>query len=78
MEKTPHHLPEGIERDALVEALLAPRENSFVDALLAFPDQGAAARASQVPSAIHGGLQAALARKMRTVLESGRDQRRAA
>ena len=52
--------------DAVVEVLIAPRQGSFVDALLALADE-AANNNEREPAfrAMSGGFQAALARRMR-------------
>lgn len=65
--------------DAVVEALVAPGEGSFVDALLALADE--AANGNEPGSgglALSGGFQAALARKMRAVIASDNGARDAA
>lgn len=61
-------------RDAVIEALLAPAGGSFVDALLALADEAAdGTRPDSGRQALHGGFQAALARRMRAAItrESG-------
>lgn len=55
--------------DALVEALVAPGEGSFVDALLALADEAAGTGPAQSgQQVLTNALQAALARKIRTAL----------
>jgi hypothetical protein len=52
--------------DAVVEVLLAPRQGSFVDALLTLADEAANNDAKEPAyAAMSGGFQAALARRMR-------------
>ncbi|MEO3384677.1 hypothetical protein [Mesorhizobium sp. CAU 1741] len=55
--------------DAIVEALLAPGEGSFVDALLTLADESARHDGpADARHALSGGFQAALARRMREVI----------
>ena len=55
--------------DAVIEALLAPGEGSFVDALLALADEAAGGDEPHgAHRALHGGFQAALARRMRAAI----------
>ncbi|TYR30304.1 hypothetical protein FY036_20715 [Mesorhizobium microcysteis] len=69
MERT--DLPNPPARDdAVVEALLAPSESSFLDALLVLADEAANAEG---PDTTGRAFQAALARKMRDAL--GADHR---
>lgn len=73
-----HHSPDTCD-DAVVEALLAPGKGSFVDALLALADEVANSNGTK-PShhALTGGFQAALARRMRTVIHHEDSARSAA
>lgn len=65
--------------DAVIEALLAPERGSFVDALLALADE---VTPGETPGdalrALNGGLQAALARRMRSAISQDNDRRDAA
>lgn len=66
-------------RDAVIEALLAPGDSSFVDALLALADDAANHKEpGGAEDALIGGLQAALARRMRAVIKQDDTSRRAA
>lgn len=65
--------------DPLVEALVAPGEGSFVDALLALADEAAGAgTAESGQQVLTNALQAALARKIRTALARETDTSAAA
>lgn len=63
--------------DAVVEALVAPGEGSFVDALLALADEAAGTGLAEGgQQVLSNALQAALARKIRATLareNEGRD-----
>lgn len=55
--------------EAIIEVLLAPAQGSFVDALLALGnDTRDERRPGDARRALHGGLQAAVARRMRAEL----------
>ena len=55
--------------DAVIEVLLAPGQGSFVDALLALADEAATGQEpAGAQNALHGGLQAAVARRMRAAM----------
>lgn len=65
--------------DALVEALVAPGQGSFVDALLALADEtGGDSPADDAQRVLSNALQAALARKMRAIISQDGASRDAA
>lgn len=72
MERTGHDTNQSRD-DAVVEALLSPRESSFVDALLTLGDE-----AAKGDGAAPGAFQAALARRMRATIERDGASRHAA
>jgi hypothetical protein len=78
MEPIDQHLTKTARDDAVVEALLAPGESSFVDALLALADDVANTDVQDRASrAIGNGFQTALARRMRAAMAEEGAQRRA-
>lgn len=74
MERTDLH-NEIPADDAVVEALLAPSESSFLDALLVLADEAANANG---PDTTGRAFQAALARKIRDALAADHRGREAA
>ena len=72
MERTDHDTNPPRD-DAVVEALLSPRESSFVDALLTLGDEAANGNGVALSA-----FQAALARKMRATIEEDGAPRHAA
>ena len=78
MEPNDLHLTKTACHDAVVEALLAPGESSFVDALLALADDVANNdRQDRASRAIGNGFQTALARRMRAAMNEEGARRRA-
>lgn len=68
-----------VRNDAVVEALMTPGEGSFVDALLALADEAAGTGAAEDgQQVLTNALQAALARKIRTILAHANETRDAA
>ena len=59
-----------VRGDALVEALVAPGQSSFIDALLALADEAGSDGGDEIGRRVlNSGLQAALARKMRAIID---------
>lgn len=71
-----NHAPEG--DDALVEALVSGQDSSFVDALFALAQASGQDNGAPADAAIGGGFEAALARRMRIVIERRTERRDAA
>ncbi len=79
MERNDLHFTIQSRDDAVVEALLAPGESSFVDALLALADDVANSdRQDRASRAIGNGFQTALAHRMREAMTQEGAARRAA
>ena len=69
MKQNESHNTPAPRDDAVVEALIAPGEGSFVDALLALGDEVANNNGAEpARRALSGGFQAALARRMREAI----------
>ena len=69
MERNDAHIAGDSRNDAVIEVLLAPGRGSFVDALLALADEAANGNEPDgAQRALHGGFQAALARRMRAAI----------
>lgn len=76
MEHTEPHCPIHRRDNAVADALLAPGEGSFVDALLALADEAANGNGPQ--RAISNGFQAALAQRMRRSIRGESERQSAA
>lgn len=69
MERNQANSAPEAKPDVVIDALLAPGEGSFVDALLALADEAANGNApDKAQRALNGGFQAALARRMREAI----------